>query len=193
MEKRIRRKRSMGSTVASDVSPLCVGPALLERHAPPTRASPRPPTWCDPISSARPSPCARAPLASAKCPRHAPRKRRYTFTDHVTSSSGQTFIASGALRTAAAAAIDRAYWPALLYSASYDLFCPRESVQVRSAMGPHFIADGCGQRVIYECPSSPIRDSAARHLESDCQMIFVNRFALQRGSSPRAEGLPGAE
>jgi hypothetical protein len=49
---------------------------------------------------------------------------------------------------------------------------------VESAVPPHFIADGCGQRVVYECPRKPVATSGSFDFASQCRMVLVNRLDL---------------
>ena len=116
----------------------------------------------------------------------------FSSTLHVKSSAGTLFNSSSTEGQNAYESADSVYAPALLDSAAHDLSCPREAVRIQSIRGPHFVADGCSERLVYECPLRATPSSSYPSFDSECQMVLVNRFALKRGTEPRPTG-PGGE
>lgn len=96
---------------------------------------------------------------------------------HVTSSAGTSF-STPARAPPTTEAFNLAYEQALLESAARDIPCRLDSTRVQSVRAPHFIADGCGQRLIYECPQRRTPADDFPDLDSECRMVLVNRFAL---------------
>jgi hypothetical protein len=100
----------------------------------------------------------------------------YTETMHVTSTAGASFSSPAHARPSIGA-FDQAYEQALRESAAHDIPCGLASIRVRNVRPPQFIADGCGQRLVYECPVRPTPANDFPDLDSECQMLLVNRLA----------------
>ena len=100
----------------------------------------------------------------------------FTRSEHVKSSAGAAFTAPSH-RLGDYDPGDRVYTEAVRDSAAHDIPCPQESIRVQSVRGPHFVADGCGTRVVYECPSR-YASHASHAFDTECQMILVNRLEV---------------
>jgi hypothetical protein len=108
-----------------------------------------------------------------------------TYAVHVKSSDGESFNKPAKDREPYAA--DHVYAAAVLHSAAHDIPCQVAEIRVQNAYAPspylkasteHFVADGCGRRVIYECPLRGTTASRLQHVDWECQMVLVNRFEV---------------